>query len=183
MRNRPDISAAQGEGTWLGKLQALARDAVYWNGGDQHNVIIMKLIVLLFDVPQTFFTGRPDWAREEGLHNWYTRVRDPGNMRHVFQNNKAFMTLVKDIARLNQLPADFLAPRVDQYRALETELLAKQQALIAELPLKYDSWCTGPEKSKDKPAPGDERACLRCDGQIRGLMADLRALNEANAAI
>jgi hypothetical protein len=73
------------------------------------------------------------------------------------------MTLVKDIARLNQLPTDFLAPLVEQYRVLETELLAKQQALIAELPLKYDSWCTGPGKAKDEP-PGDERAWLCCDG-------------------
>jgi hypothetical protein len=138
----------------------------------------MKLVVLLFDVPQSFFTGRRDYG-EFGLHNSYTRVRDPGNMRHVFQNNKAFMTMVKDIARLNLLPVDFLSPRVEQYRALETQLLAKQQALIAELPLKYDSWRTGPEKSKNEPAPDDERAWLRCDGQMRGLLEELRGLGAA----
>jgi hypothetical protein len=178
MRNRPDISVVQGEGTWLGKLQALARDVVYWNGGEEHIAVVMKMIVLLFDVPQGFFTGQRAGG-EFGLHNSYTRVRDPGNLRHVFQNNKAFMTMVKDIARLNLLPVDFLSPRVEQYRALETQLLAKQQALIAELPLKYDSWRTGPEKSRDEPAPGNERAWLRCDGQMRVLLEELRGLGVA----
>ena len=71
-------------------------------------------------------------------------------MRHVFQNNKAFMTMVKDIARLNRMPADFLQARVQEYKELETKLLAKQKALIAELPTKYDEW------RSDARAPGPQ---------------------------
>ena len=41
---------------------------------------------------------------------------------------------------------------------------------------------TSAVKSKDEPGSGDERALLRCDGQMRGLLAELRALNAANAA-
>jgi len=162
MQNRPDISDAQGEGTWLAKLQALERDVVYWNGGDQHNPIMFRLIVLLFDVPETFYFGRaPSGSGEDELHHSYTRVWDPGDMRHVFQNHKTFMTMVKDTARLNWMSPAFLQPRVQEYKELETKLMAKQKALIAELPTKYDEWRSDARVAGPQEQTADLSALLR----------------------
>ncbi len=66
------------------------------------------------------------------MQNSYERVRDPGNMRHIFQNNESFLSIVKETARLNGLPVDLLQQRVEEYQALETRLLAKQKSLIAD---------------------------------------------------
>jgi len=141
MRGRSDISAAQSQGTWLGKLQALTPEVNRWTGGAQHDVLIMKLIILLFDVPEGWYT--PDLLFD-GQHNGagfeernlYTRVRDPGNMRHIFQNHESFMAIVRETAFKNKMSVDVLERSMQLYRTLETQLLAKQLVLISEIPAK-----------------------------------------------
>jgi hypothetical protein len=112
--------------------------------------------------PESFYFGLPPGGSGENrLCHSYTRVRDPGDMRHVFQNNKAFMTMVKDMARLNWMPATFVQPLVQRYKDLEAQLLAKQKALIAELPTKYDEWRSDAPGPKPQAQTADLSALLR----------------------
>jgi hypothetical protein len=141
MRGRSDISAAQSQGTWLGKLQALAPNVALWNGGPQHDMLMMQLIILLFDVPEAWYTpdllfdGQHNGAGFE-VRNVYTRVRDPGNMRHIFQNHESFMAIVRETVFANRLDVAVLENHMQAYRTLETQLLAKQLVLISEFPAK-----------------------------------------------
>ncbi len=110
MRGRPDSNAAQSQGTWLGKLQTLAGSVVRGERGPQHDAFIMRLVVLLFDVPEGFFYGRRAGAAVavDEMHNSYTRVWDPGNIRHIFQNHESFMSIVREAAVANGLSVALL---------------------------------------------------------------------------